>query len=304
MKRTLVALAPLLALVTWLGPPASAQTPGDTASGVSCVDCHEDVVKAMATQTHMRLEPFEVGGRTVGCEGCHGDGTKHAEAGGDAALIRRFDKEGSGDAACLECHKGRGLPEWHASTHAREEIGCSQCHSVHTASTPLDVCQRCHADVTAKLQLPYRHPLRERKMTCTSCHDTHAATEKHLLTHQRTNDLCYQCHQDKEGPFAFEHSPVEEDCLQCHDPHGSVARGLLTVGEPALCLQCHEFHFHSAYRAADGEVEVGGVPRESPLGRYSFNAGMSTRCTVCHQRVHGSDLPSQGTPSSGRGLAR
>lgn len=303
MTRASTALAAVLALVAWWGPAVvSAQTEGD-ADRLSCADCHEDAARGMAHQIHMSIEPFEVDGRAVGCEGCHGDGTKHAEAGGDTSLIRTF-AEGTGQEACLECHQNRGLHEWTASTHAQEEISCSSCHSIHQATKPASACLDCHGDVVAQTQLPFRHPLKENMMSCASCHDPHAATESQLVTHQRTSELCFNCHQDKQGPFIFEHAPVQEDCSLCHNPHGSVNRGMLAMGEPALCLQCHEFHFHSGYRSADGEVEIGGSHRENPLGNYSFNAGFGTRCTLCHQRVHGSDLPSQGVPSSGRGLGR
>jgi len=304
MKRALFALAALLALVAWMGPPpVAAQSAEDASSGLSCVDCHEDVVQGMARQIHMRIEPFEVDGRAVGCEGCHGDGTQHMEAGGDASLIQGFDAEGSGDAGCLECHKTRGLHEWAASTHALEEVSCSSCHGIHSEKKPLSSCLECHSDVVAQFQLPYHHPVKEEMMTCTSCHNPHAATEGMILTHQRTSELCFNCHQDKQGPFTFEHPPAMEDCSICHNPHGTVSRALLTMGEPALCLQCHSFHFHAGYQAVD-ELELNGRVLRSSNGQYSFNAGFATRCTTCHIQVHGSDLPTQGTPSSGRGLGR
>jgi len=141
-------------------------------------------------------------------------------------------------------------------------------------------------------------------MTCASCHDTHTDTEFQLKTRQRTNDLCYTCHLDKEGPFIFEHEPVQEDCMQCHEPHGTVANRLLTANEFMLCLQCHEFHFHAGYEAAEDEWEVGGITRESPFGAQSFNVAFTTKCSQCHQRVHGSDLPSQTVTGGGSGFVR
>ena len=141
-------------------------------------------------------------------------------------------------------------------------------------------------------------------MSCVSCHDTHAATEHQLRTAMRTNDLCYDCHQSKEGPFVFEHEPVVEDCGLCHRPHGAVADNLLTVNEPMLCLQCHELHFHAGLVSPEGPVDVGGTERENPHGRYGFNMAFSTNCTQCHSQVHGTDLPSQGLASGGRGLVR
>lgn len=82
-----------------------------------------------------------------------------------------------------------------------------------------------------------------------------------------------------------------------------MANRLLAVGEPMLCLQCHDLHFHAAYLAADGEVDVGGVERESG-GAFSFNAAFTTRCTQCHPRIHGSDHPSQSLTGSGSGFTR
>ena len=183
-------------------------------------------------------------------------------------------------------------------------MSCATCHGIHTGAKPLSACIECHSDVVTEFQLPYHHPVKEEMMTCTSCHNPHAATEKQLITHERTNELCFNCHQDKQGPFIFEHDPVQEDCMICHNPHGTVSRALLNMGEPALCLQCHDFHFHSGYRTVDELTLPSGVTHTSSNGEYSMNAGFATRCTACHMRVHGSDLPTQGTPSSGRGLGR
>ena len=124
-----------------------------------------------------------------------------------------------------------------------------------------------------QFQLPYHHPVKEDMMTCTSCHDPHAATEKQLITHERTNELCFNCHQDKQGPFIFEHDPVQEDCMICHNPHGTVSRALLNMGEPALCLQCHEFHFHAGYKAVDELDARRRGPHELP-GRVQLQRGL------------------------------
>ena len=36
--------------------------------GPVCADCHDEVAAGMAHQIHMRIQPFEVSGRQVGCE--------------------------------------------------------------------------------------------------------------------------------------------------------------------------------------------------------------------------------------------
>ena len=258
-----------------------------------CLECHE--VEALgAGDIHMRIEPFEVQGREVGCESCHGPGSLHAEE-ADPALIRGFSADDyAASESCATCHRAKGLHEWQASVHAAEGVACATCHSIHQPANAEATCQECHADSVAAFRLPSHHPVREGKMQCASCHNVHAATESMLKTRRRSNDLCYTCHQAQEGPFIFEHEPVQEDCSICHKPHGSVADNLLVANEPMLCLQCHEFHFHAGYRSSDAaHVDVGGLERENPFGPPGFNIAFTTSCTQCHARVHGSDTPAQ-----------
>lgn len=297
LRALACALVPLLGTAV----QATAQQPPAAAT---CADCHGELAARMASQIHMRIQTFEVRDHRVGCEGCHGDGAAHM-ASADPADIRRFDKSPAADAACLACHAGRAQAEWHASTHAAQDVSCGDCHQIHGSSAPLAACRNCHADVSARFQLPSHHPVREGRMTCTSCHDTHSASEAQLRTGQRVNELCYTCHQDKEGPYVFEHQPVQEDCRLCHEPHGTTANKLLTANEPMLCLQCHELHFHAGYKAgATEEVDVGGIRRDNPFGTRGFNIAMTTKCSQCHAAVHGSDLPSQTVPAGGQGLVR
>jgi predicted CXXCH cytochrome family protein len=97
---------------------------------------------------------------------------------------------------------------------------------------------------------------------------------------------------------------VVEDCSICHSPHGAVADQLLNVGEPMLCLQCHEIHFHAGLLSPEGEIEVGGSHFDNPFGENSMNVAFTTKCSQCHPRIHGSDLPGNTVASGGHGLSR
>ena len=295
MRRSILPM--ILGMVCAIAWPLFAQ------EGPSCADCHDEVAAGMKNQIHMRIKSFEVYGREVGCVGCHGDGTAHMEE-GDPALIRTFQKADD-NKVCIECHQNKNHPDWASSTHAMEGILCTDCHTIHTRNNPMDTCKKCHADVYGQFRLPNHHPVREGKMSCVSCHDPHSSNEMMLKTSTgRVNDLCYTCHQDKEGPFVFEHEPVEEDCTLCHLSHGSVAENLLTAQEPMLCLQCHDLHFHAGLTSPDGPVDVGGTEYQNPYGVNSMNVSMTSRCSQCHSQIHGSDLPSQTVSGGGHGMVR
>jgi DmsE family decaheme c-type cytochrome len=202
-------------------------------------------------------------------------------------------------------------------------VACTECHKIHENKTrnlvaekkETDLCNKSHQDVMAQMYLMSHHPVKEGKMTCSDCHNPHGSQcmdEGMLRTDERLNDLCLTCHTRYQGPFVFEHDPVVENCLMCHEPHGTVANNLLQQQEPFLCLQCHEAHFHAG-RASNNydasPIPAKGQPAIQDPGRkiqpteFGFQKSFMTKCTQCHQQVHGSDMPSQ-TVTSGHGLTR
>jgi DmsE family decaheme c-type cytochrome len=121
-------------------------------------------------------------------------------------------------------------------------------------------------------------PLREGKMTCTSCHNPHGTLTPSLLKEVSLNNTCYTCHAEKRGPFLWVHPPVNENCANCHDPHGSNHENMLRVAKPRLCQQCHIETRHPT----------------SPYGRDtgSLKFVMGRQCVSCHAVIHGSNHPS------------
>ena len=134
------------------------------------------------------------------------------------------------------------------------------------------MCYNCHKTQQVQSRMASHHPVDEGKMKCSDCHNPHGGP-KGMLNQENITETCYRCHAEKEGPFTFEHSPVNEDCTICHSPHGASRNNLLVQGEPFLCLKCH----------------AGPHSRSSALGSAPTFARYYTECTDCHNQIHGSD---------------
>ena len=104
-----------------------------------------------------------------------------------------------------------------------------------------ETCYKCHPKIYGLNALPSHHPIKEGKMVCSDCHDPHGQ-ETGNLKEATINLVCYRCHGEKQGPFAFEHPPVRENCCICHNPHGAVTNNLLKQPPTFLCLRCHAGH--------------------------------------------------------------
>lgn len=284
--------------------PAGAVMVGDA----TCLECHDDVGESWSMTLHGALS--EKDGK-IQCESCHGPGSAHVEE-QDPALIINPAKTGQFDATptCLGCHNTDTFDSWTFSHHNGADVNCSSCHTIHaehetwSAEYVDEMCYNCHSDVRAQTYMPSHHPIREGKMSCLDCHNVHGGPAD-LTQENTTRELCFSCHPEKEGPFVFEHAPANEDCMICHTPHGSIADNLLTMTEPTLCLNCHAMHFHASLEAIDGEFTSPQDPNRTAVSSEdSFKKAMLTKCTTCHSVIHGTDLPSQATSTSGNALTR
>jgi DmsE family decaheme c-type cytochrome len=268
--------------------PAKSEKPEATPV---CADCHDEA-KSFAGNPHARyshrdkkpsIEDF--------CSTCHGDGTKHMEAGGDKTLVQGFYGV-AGAELCLSCHQ---KTDEHASFatgfHANSAaVNCLSCHSIHKAvpknehllaKAPGALCQTCHAVQSASFRnKPFAHRLDRGGMTCLDCHNPHDRKGQTVALTRSGELPCLNCHAEKRGPFVFDHvSGSAGDCLSCHQPHGSTnPKMLIWARVNQLCLSCHS--------RTGGPSTLGSQPPST----HNISLPRWRNCTTCHTAVHGSNL--------------
>jgi len=265
----------------------------------TCISCHdEEAILSIFRTPHGHPVDANAPFAHEQCESCHQAGAAHSvrrvRRGEERPPIQNFGAQVATPVAeqneiCLGCHQADVDLAWHGSAHDLEFVSCAQCHQSHAPQDRVllvyeqaDVCYTCHQKQRAANFKPSIHPVRQGKMTCSSCHNPHQSVTDNLLARDTVNQLCYDCHAEKRGPYLWEHAPVPEDCTLCHNAHGSNNPALLTRRPPLLCQQCHSQAGHPSIAFTDQSLP-GNTP--SP-----FVVGGS--CMNCHSRVHGSNHPS------------
>ena len=307
MPRALgtAALAALSYLL--LAGPAAAQNPPSAPGYIGnqiCGDCHADIYKSFYKNPHFKsIASGKETPQHTGCEGCHGGGQDHVNAGGGADTIPRAFSLMTPEQAidtCLSCHgKDFNRANIRRSEHTLNGVPCVSCHSIHSAATPKyllakkqsELCYGCHTGVRAQFEMPSKHRVNEGFMQCTDCHNPHGAfaatwrmSDRPRMVEQAVGneEPCLKCHADKRGPFVYEHPPVRvEGCETCHFPHGSMNTRLLR--RPVvftLCLQCHNGVGTFGTRN-NGETRLSRT--------HNLLDPKYQNCTTCHVRVHGSN---------------
>ena len=197
------------------------------------------------------------------------------------------------NGTCLTCHNRGTHAGWEGSTHEARNLSCTTCHSVHkpasfahqlVKATETQLCATCHRTQVAKTERAVAHmPVREGKMSCSSCHNPHGSISnvKALKAGSSVAELCITCHAEMRGPMLWEHAPVRENCATCHDPHGSSNDRMLVVRMPMLCQRCHI-----------ATQTSGDAVRQGRDHRNKSNRMFGRSCVNCHSNIHGSNHPS------------
>lgn len=300
-----LAVVAVLALST--GAPAQAQTDETEAGALAdsagaqgartCMRCHDDPSATRILHTaHAQIADSRTPFAENGCQGCHGASEQHmakpdeGEPRADPDIVfgqmapTPVDEQ---NQVCMACHQGGMRMNWTMSQHDSAEVSCASCHKPHEIRDPVlvkssqpQVCYDCHGEQRAESFKRSRHPIREGKVVCSDCHNPHGSFGPKLLAQNTVNETCYECHQEKRGPFLWEHAPVVDDCTNCHTPHGSTQPRLLKIRTPFLCQTCHSEAFHPS------TLYGGGNLPPTPGSRLVMKG-----CMNCHQQIHGSNHP-------------
>jgi DmsE family decaheme c-type cytochrome len=240
------------------------------------------------------------------CESCHGPSSEHNDARPPKGekrppvdvvfkgeFLSPIDKR---NEVCAGCHMGDKHINWPGSAHQANDVACTDCHTNHTVRDPVmnkkteaAVCFGCHGEQRAESFAFSHHPVREGKVGCSDCHNTHGTGGQKLLKEFTLNEVCYSCHAEKRGPYMWEHEPVRENCSNCHTPHGSTQTSLLKMREPFLCQSCHQNSRANHEGLLSGANQLPGASSAA-----AYNMLLARGCENCHVQVHGSNAPSGG----------
>lgn len=283
--------------------PAAGQetrTLGDVTNPEACTNCHDQpAVTSILHTPHMTLSDPRTSVADKGCQSCHGDSRGHVArvpegqkrpppeivfSGPNAVPVSRRNE------LCAGCHTGGSAMHWQGSLHETSDVACTSCHSSHPVqdavlakTTQPQVCFTCHMDRRADALKPSHHPVLEGRVACADCHNPHGALAPNMLRAGTVNDTCLSCHDEKRGPFLWEHAPVQEQCTICHTPHGAVQASLLKQRPPYLCQNCHDSSLHNSQPFSGSNLPGGALPARQMMLRSCLN---------CHSAVHGSNHPS------------
>ncbi len=280
---------------------AQATAPPSAWTAADCEACHAKAASPAFTRSqHAKLDQS--------CASCHQNVAEHLKAqqageNGPVPAVKDLSVAEI-NGTCLSCHEKGGQATWHNSMHDRRKVACTACHSVHDFKSvkaqlktrqDADTCYTCHKSQRAKGMRSSHHPVREGKMSCSSCHNPHEGDVPNMIKADSVNELCYSCHTEKRGPFLFEHAAVREDCVSCHEPHGTNQGRLLKQKAPNLCWNCHltgSGHFGSGDNFST-QKGVPVAPPGAPSGYPTVNSRFIERsCRTCHVKIHGSNHPS------------
>jgi predicted CXXCH cytochrome family protein len=259
--------------------------------------------KAQTTSPALQQQPNK-------CAGCHAGIYdewalgKHSHATSDPLFSQMWTDQGK-PGACLVCHVTGYDPA--AGTWQEDGVSCEACHSVPAehlkspSSNPVpidrssDLCGRCHSGDRFNIENWQTSVHFQRGMSCTVCHDQHAATLKTVTGKEDAGPsaLCINCHSEVSMNFPYtKHNQAGVSCVDCHlrhfkdpttDVHAMPDHSF--TANISTCSSCHADQMHAQPTTATTEttpttqVEITPTPgtvasNPSPVSPLGF-AGLA-----------------------------
>ncbi len=209
-----------------------------------CVKCHSGGVAAVGGAVHKHA----IREHAVGCESCHGPGSKHAEryrgnaapTGPDLTIVNPAKlSRPLLEAVCAECHLGAV-----ASVRLRGRGPDDFRPGMPLADHRVDY--RAAGDGGRMTVTGHFEQLRQSKcytssqMTCITCHDPHAKEKpKDVAAHHRQQ--CMSCHEPakcKAPADSRAKTTPADNCVSCHMPKGD-------TDIPHLAFSHHRIGIHT-----------------------------------------------------------
>jgi DmsE family decaheme c-type cytochrome len=243
---------------TMMAPPS---IPGATFVGSSeCSQCHEKTVRDFKTADHARLQAKGKNAVDMGCESCHGPGSKHVESGGGAGTIVNPNKS---PETCFQCHldkKGEfSLPYAHPVLSGK--MSCTDCHDPHKGGaikgggTQLhgnnETCAECHKAQTQHFIFSHDAV----KEGCSTCHNPHGSVNQKMLT-ERNATLCLKCHFDSHTGFR-PGSPASSGQMGPSGNHGPTGPTVITTPSSSATVPTNRFNQGTCWSAGCHEAVHG-----------------------------------------------
>ena len=221
------------------------------AGNKACRECHTNYTRSFASSPHARVHsPDLLMKDQIGCESCHGPGSRHIAAGGGRG--RFIVNPGKDPQACLTCHLQThaefSLPQHHPVLEGK--LNCTHCHDPHGS----DIMKAAGSG----------------------------------LAMARLNESCAPCHREQAKPHVYEHAAMREGCITCHVPHGSINPKMLVERDSNLCLKCHAQTQGPGVPA--GQIVIGTVNHSvlgNAPGFLSRGACWSAGCPGPKRRIFG-----------------
>lgn len=194
-------------LYNWVIPGGGTPAGAPSSSSLSCLSCHDGTIGRMI------FYPYAPSSHSPGKAYLPRlDRSSKDNFTGDHPVSTRY-KPGSAGLAALATARQNGMTFYGVGGN---QIECASCHNPHTTANKFslekpeaDLCAACHEGratgkhVMAGYGFGDNHPVKGkpdplrkgRDISCTTCHNTHASTERTLPADKKPVPMCLMCHK-------------------------------------------------------------------------------------------------------------